>query len=275
MGKYLTTHKKNVLFICADNASYSQIAQVLLHNKAGKYFNSYSAGVTPTDINELTLLTLKRLNIADDELTRLKSKSIDELTNTHFDYVINLYHTLDRTRYSKIKAKTWMTWDISTPLPTTQIAKVFSSFEKMAIDLNDRLTTFVTLESPLEHTMKNTRTETYVPPKEFFKCLTDDMRLKTLLLTNYFGELCVCELMMALQENSQPKVSRNLAILKKAGMLVDRKQGQWVFYRPNPNLPLWIKAVINQTGANNLTLLSPHFKRLSDRYNHSNKTSLC
>ena len=64
------------------------------------------------------------------------------------------------------------------------------------------------------------------------------------------GELCVCELMQALDEDSQPKVSRNLALLKKANILSDRKHGQWVFYRINSALPLWIKSVIAQTTEN-------------------------
>ena len=39
------------------------------------------------------------------------------------------------------------------------------------------------------------------------------------MLAHYYGELCVCELMEALEEDSQPKVSRNLQCLKKPKLL--------------------------------------------------------
>lgn len=42
-------------------------------------------------------------------------------------------------------------------------------------------------------------------------------------------ELCVCELMDALQI-PQYKVSRHLAVLKRAGLVADRRQGLWTYY---------------------------------------------
>ena len=73
---------------------------------------------------------------------------------------------------------------------------------------------------------------------EFLKAMADETRLRSLLLIQAETELCVCELMVALDE-SQPKVSRHLAQLRKLGLLVDRRQGQWVFYRINPQLASW------------------------------------
>ncbi len=78
-----------------------------------------------------------------------------------------------------------------------------------------------------------------------FKALSDETRLLSLLLLQSQGELCVCELTVALDE-SQPKVSRHLAQLRKAELLTDRRQGQWVFYRINPSFPQWSKNIIEQ-----------------------------
>ncbi|SDK19773.1 metalloregulator ArsR/SmtB family transcription factor [Microbulbifer yueqingensis] len=83
-------------------------------------------------------------------------------------------------------------------------------------------------------------------PLQFFKALADDTRLRCLLLISSEGELCVCELVSALAE-SQPKISRHLAALRQAGLLRDRRQGQWVFYRIDPALPEWARAVLRQT----------------------------
>ncbi|WP_407213953.1 metalloregulator ArsR/SmtB family transcription factor [Enterobacter kobei] len=45
-----------------------------------------------------------------------------------------------------------------------------------------------------------------------------------MLLLREMGELCVCDLCTAL-EQSQPKTSRHLAMLRESGLLLDRKQG--------------------------------------------------
>ncbi|MBD1401751.1 ArsR/SmtB family transcription factor [Pelovirga terrestris] len=62
-----------------------------------------------------------------------------------------------------------------------------------------------------------------------FKALSDETRLRILaLLSN--GELCVCDLMAAL-EVPQSTVSRHLAYLRNAGLVDDERRGVWMFYR--------------------------------------------
>src|SRR3972149_3713279 len=61
------------------------------------------------------------------------------------------------------------------------------------------------------------------------KALGQPTRLKILeLLRN--GERCVCEIFPAIQEE-QSNVSRHLALMKAAGILASRKQGQMGHYR--------------------------------------------
>lgn len=79
--------------------------------------------------------------------------------------------------------------------------------------------------------------EPLTPPR-VCKALADDTRARMALLIAREGELCVCELMHALNE-SQPKISRHLAQLRSSGLLADRRQGQWVYYRLHPDLPDW------------------------------------
>lgn len=64
-----------------------------------------------------------------------------------------------------------------------------------------------------------------------FKALSDETRIRMLRLL-FQGELCVCEIMQAMQI-SQSRASRNLGILKDAGLLKDRREGQWVHYSLN------------------------------------------
>ncbi len=79
-----------------------------------------------------------------------------------------------------------------------------------------------------------------------FKLLADDTRLKIVLLTIDIGEVCVCELCEALAL-SQPKISRHLANLRAAGLLLDRREGKWVFYRLSDLLPDFAKCILDQS----------------------------
>lgn len=111
-------------------------------------------------------------------------------------------------------------------------------------------------------------------PIQFFKCLADETRLKTLLLVFQEQELCVCELVAALSL-SQPKISRHLAQLRKCGLLTDRRQGQWVFYRLSDTLPSWATAVIEKTAANNKAFMSDNVSSLDQMGDRPARTMLC
>lgn len=60
------------------------------------------------------------------------------------------------------------------------------------------------------------------------------------------GEVCVCELSFVLGE-SQPKISRHLAVMRKAGVVEPRREGTWIHYRINPDLPAWSRDVMALT----------------------------
>jgi len=64
-----------------------------------------------------------------------------------------------------------------------------------------------------------------------FKALADETRIRLLKLLQQ-RELCVCELMQALKM-TQSRVSRNLGILKEAGLVKDRREGLWIHYSLN------------------------------------------
>jgi ArsR family transcriptional regulator, arsenate/arsenite/antimonite-responsive transcriptional repressor len=67
------------------------------------------------------------------------------------------------------------------------------------------------------------------PMEGLFRALADDTRLRILglLLT---GEVCVCYIHESLRI-PQPKASRHLAYLRKAGLVATRRDGTWVYYR--------------------------------------------
>jgi ArsR family transcriptional regulator len=63
-----------------------------------------------------------------------------------------------------------------------------------------------------------------------FKALADETRLQMLALLLERPELCVCHFERAL-EISQSKASRHLRYLLNAGLLKDRRDGVWMYYR--------------------------------------------
>jgi ArsR family transcriptional regulator len=65
--------------------------------------------------------------------------------------------------------------------------------------------------------------------ESFFRALADRTRLR---LLNLMGddEVCVCFLVEALKM-SQPKISRHLAYLRRAGIVAARRDGKWMHYR--------------------------------------------
>ena len=58
------------------------------------------------------------------------------------------------------------------------------------------------------------------------------------------GEHCVCELMARL-DVSQSRMSRHMKALREAGLVLDRRDAQWVRYRRNPDLAPEFAAVID------------------------------
>ncbi len=109
---------------------------------------------------------------------------------------------------------------------------------------------------------------------QFYKSLADETRLKSLLLILQEEELCVCELMEAL-EDSQPKISRHLAQLKKSGLLTDRRQGQWVFYRLCQTLPNWCIRILQNTHAENTAFTKQPLKRIQGMGSRPDRLAAC
>lgn len=79
-----------------------------------------------------------------------------------------------------------------------------------------------------------------------FSTLSNEIRLRCLMLLQLEGELCVCELTHAL-DLAQPMISRHLALLRETGMVSDRREGQWIYYSINPDLAQWAKEILETT----------------------------
>lgn len=74
--------------------------------------------------------------------------------------------------------------------------------------------------------------------------LAEPTRLAALTILWDGGEHCVCELMNRLGA-TQSRMSRHMGVLKTAGLVIDRRDAQWVRYRRNPTLPSDIASAVD------------------------------
>ncbi|MBM4287084.1 MAG: winged helix-turn-helix transcriptional regulator [Deltaproteobacteria bacterium] len=90
----------------------------------------------------------------------------------------------------------------------------------------------------------------------FFKSLADETRLQILWLLMVKEELCVCDIMGVIGI-TQSKASRHLRYLYNLGLVTDRREGLWMYYRiavtpgswQEKQLQLLAEMVQNQPGA--------------------------
>jgi ArsR family transcriptional regulator, arsenate/arsenite/antimonite-responsive transcriptional repressor / arsenate reductase (thioredoxin) len=241
--------RRKVLFLCSGNSARSQMAEALVRNLAGDNFDAFSAGTQPTEVHPQTVAVLKKFGITKKSI---RSKHVSEFRDSDFDYVISL---CDKAR---LECKDYptsgkrMDWNFEDPASRSGP----NPFETTLNEISGRISMFVLIET------KKRLPKLVLDPTQFFKSLTDEVRLRCLMLIQYEGELCVCEMMQALND-IQPKVSRHLALLRKSGLLVDRRQGQWMYYRINPNLPAWAKSVLAETTENNAEFIANSIRNLN------------
>ncbi|MFP2769880.1 metalloregulator ArsR/SmtB family transcription factor [Oceanisphaera sp. KMM 10153] len=242
---------KRVLFVCTANSARSQMAEALLRHFGGGGFEVFSAGMAPSEVDPRTLQALQDFGL---ETAGLKSKSVESLADQHFDFVISL---CDKAH---MECRHWpgsgvvMAWDFPDPKDSGDP----KAFARSLQEISERIRLFVLVNS------KDVKSEVKsVQPLDFFKSLADETRLRCLLLIAQQGELCVCELMAALAL-PQPKISRHLGQLRKVGLLLDRRQGQWVFYRIHPLLNDWMREILQTTLEHSAQLLETPRARLGE-----------
>lgn len=74
--------------------------------------------------------------------------------------------------------------------------------------------------------------------------LAEPTRLAAIRLLWDGEEHCVCELMKKI-DASQSRMSRHMTALKVAGLVIDRRDAQWVRYRRHPKLAPEVVAIVD------------------------------
>jgi len=103
--------KKKVLFLCTGNSCRSQMAEGLLRHFAGNKYEVFSAGINPTEVNPMAIEVMQKMEI---DISKQRSKSIDEFKDYSFDYVITV---CDNAKEScpYFSGSHMLHWDIEDP----------------------------------------------------------------------------------------------------------------------------------------------------------------
>ncbi|HOK05120.1 MAG TPA: metalloregulator ArsR/SmtB family transcription factor [Victivallales bacterium] len=76
------------------------------------------------------------------------------------------------------------------------------------------------------------------------RALSDPNRVKTLMAILRYRELCVCQIIEFLKL-APSTVSKHMFILRTAGLVESRKDGQWIYYKIPCHIKSEAKAAIN------------------------------
>ena len=79
--------KEKVLFLCKQNSIRSQIAEALLKSIHGEYYDVYSAGSNPTNVNPQAIIVMSEIGI---DISANRSKSLKIFETFRFDHVVTL-----------------------------------------------------------------------------------------------------------------------------------------------------------------------------------------
>ncbi|MGY2895995.1 arsenate reductase ArsC [Deinococcus sp. UYEF24] len=111
-----TSKKPRVLFICTGNTARSQMAQVLLEQRAPDRFEVVSAGLEPGEVNPLTIVALQEAGLPVDHL---QSKGVKPLIAEHFHYVITVCDRAEASCPIFPNARYRMAWPFEDPAAAT------------------------------------------------------------------------------------------------------------------------------------------------------------
>ena len=132
-----------VLFVCSGNSARSQIAEALLGQAAGSWFEVVSAGIEPRPVHPLTIRVLAERGI---DWSGARSKSLDPYLGQPFDYVVTV---CDRARQACpvfAGSENTLHWGLEDPAEVEGPAEEqLDAFRRTAAELATRLAPFIAL----------------------------------------------------------------------------------------------------------------------------------
>ena len=134
------TDKKRVLFLCTGNSARSQMAEGLLRARAGDRFEVFSAGTIATFVRPKAIAAMNELGI---DISHHRSKSVDDLLNKDFDYVISVCDHANQHCPNFPGAVARVHWSIDDPVGSGSETAELAAFRRARDELQERIGAFI------------------------------------------------------------------------------------------------------------------------------------
>ena len=135
---------KRVLFICTGNRARSQMAEGLLRHTAGDRFEVHSAGTEPKGLAPQTIEVMQEIDI---DVSGQRSKSVDELLEQQFDYVITVCDIAKESCPVFPGPSQQFHWSIEDPADAeARGLSMMDAFREARDDLRHRIEHFIDVE---------------------------------------------------------------------------------------------------------------------------------
>ena len=133
--------KPKVLFVCTQNSCRSQMAEGLLRHDARDLFEVFSAGTKPSQVRPEAIAMMRELGI---DISGHRSKSVEEFTGQHFDYVITVCDNAQESCPVFPALTTRIHWSIEDPAAVEGSEEQrFEAFRRIRDELRRRVRDFI------------------------------------------------------------------------------------------------------------------------------------
>ena len=133
--------KPKVFLVCTQNSCRSQMAEGLLRHDARDLFEVFSAGTKPSQVRPEAIAMMRELGI---DISGHRSKSVEEFTGQHFDYVITVCDNAQESCPVFPALTTRIHWSIEDPAAVQgSEAQRFEAFRRIRDELRKRLRDFI------------------------------------------------------------------------------------------------------------------------------------
>ena len=133
--------KPKVLFVCTQNSCRSQMAEGLLRHDARDLFEVFSAGTKPSQVRPEAIAMMRELGI---DISGHRSKSVEEFTGQHFDYVITVCDNARESCPVFPALTTRIHWSIEDPAGVEGSEEQrFEAFRRIRDELRRRVRDFI------------------------------------------------------------------------------------------------------------------------------------
>ena len=139
------TGKKRVLILCTGNSARSQMAEGILRPIAGDRYEVESAGTIASFVRPQAISVMREIGI---DISGHRSKSLDEILDRHFDYIITVCDNANQTCPMFPGNTKRIHWSFEDPAEATGTDdEILAVFRRVRGEINQRITDFVKAHS--------------------------------------------------------------------------------------------------------------------------------